>query len=41
MLDDFVDVALDSDYTQTNHPGPKSHELYYEKLKKIIEEKCK
>ena len=40
--DDFVDVKLDCvDYTQTNHPGPKSHELYAEKLKKIIEEKCK
>tara|TARA_X000000368_G_scaffold29939_1_gene22389 strand:+ start:940 stop:1629 length:690 start_codon:yes stop_codon:yes gene_type:complete len=40
--DDFVDVKFDCvDYTHTNHPGPKSHELYAEKLKKIIEEKCK
>ena len=40
--DDFVDVKFDCvDYTETGHPGPKSHKLYAEKLKKIIEEKCK
>jgi len=40
--DDFVDVKFDCvDYTKTGHPGPKSHKLYAEKLKKIIEEKCK
>ena len=40
--DDFVEVKLDCiDYTGTGHPGPKSHELYAEKLKKIINKRFK
>ena len=39
---DLVDVELDCvDYTPTNHPGPKSNELYAEKIKDVLQDRFK
>ncbi len=39
---DLVDVELDCvDYTPTNHPGPKSNELYAEKIKDVLQNRFK
>ncbi len=39
---DMVDVEFDCvDYTRTNHPGPKSNELYAEKIKDVLQNRFK
>lgn len=39
---DLVDVEFDCvDYTRTNHPGPKSNELYAEKIKDVLQNRFK